>query len=86
MCCKNLNVCFPLLGAQTDVEVDNPLNKMSEEEKEAEAEELAKLLSKLNKNGLVKSAAIGPDGKPVELNIEEDWEQTFPDVLLYTLV
>lgn len=72
MCCKNLNVCFPLLGAQTDVEVDNPLNKMSEEEKEAEAEELAKLLSKLNKNGLVKSAAIGPDGKPVELNIEED--------------
>jgi hypothetical protein len=45
---------------------------MSEEEKELEAEKLAKLLSTLNEKGIVKPVAIGPDGKPVDINTAED--------------
>jgi hypothetical protein len=59
-------------GAQVDPDVENPLDKMSEEEKELEAEKLANLLSKLNEKGLVKPALIGPDGKPVDINPEDD--------------
>ncbi len=63
---------FFLAGAQADPDVENPLDKMSEEEKEREAEKLAILLSKLNEKGIVKPVAIGPDGKPVEINTEDD--------------
>lgn len=59
-------------GAQVDPNVENPLDNMSEEEKEIEAERLANLLSKLNEQGIVKPVAIGPDGKPVEINTEDD--------------
>ena len=45
---------------------------MSEEEKELEAEKLANLLSKLNEKGVVKPVAIGPDGKPVDINTEDE--------------
>ncbi|XP_028410018.1 synembryn-A-like [Dendronephthya gigantea] len=62
----------PMTGAQVDPNVENPLDKMTEEEKELEAERLANLLSKLNKQGIVKPVAIGPDGKPVEISNEED--------------
>ncbi|CAB3977166.1 synembryn-A-like [Paramuricea clavata] len=62
----------PMTGAQVDPNVENPLDKMSEEEKELEAEKLAILLSKLNEKGLVKPALIGPDGKPVDINPEDD--------------
>lgn len=45
---------------------------MTQEEKEEEAEKLANLLSKLNQKGLVKPVAVGPDGKPVEINPDDD--------------
>jgi hypothetical protein len=45
---------------------------MSEEEKELEAEKLANLLSKLKDKGIVKPVAIGPDGKPVDINTEDE--------------
>lgn len=59
-------------GAQVDPNIENPLDKMTQEEKEEEAEKLANLLSKLNEKGLVKPVAVGPDGKPVEINPDDD--------------
>lgn len=54
-------------GAQTDKTIENPLEKMSEEEKEQEAEKLVTLFEKLNEKGVVKPVGIGRDGKPKEI-------------------
>lgn len=57
----------PMTGAQTDKTIENPLEKMSEEEKEQEAEKLVTLFEKLNEKGVVKPVGIGRDGKPKEI-------------------
>ncbi|XP_037938590.1 synembryn [Teleopsis dalmanni] len=59
--------------AQSDINViigryeppkKNPLEGMSEEQKEHEAMELANLIEKLHNSGIVKPCRIGEDGKP----------------------
>ena len=44
----------------------NPLDEMSEQEKEQEAEKLASLIQDLNRRGVIKTAQVGPDGRPQE--------------------
>lgn len=39
---------------------------MTEQEKEEEAEKLAGLIQDLNRKGLIKTAQVGPDGRPQE--------------------
>ena len=41
----------------------NPLDEMSEQEKEEEAEKLASLIQDLNRRGVIKTAQVGPDGR-----------------------
>ncbi|XP_055336613.1 synembryn-A-like [Paramacrobiotus metropolitanus] len=62
----------PITGA-VKVEGPNPMEGMSEEQKEYYAHELALALDKLIKKGDIKPAAIGPDGRP----------QMIDDVLKY---
>ena len=40
---------------------------MTEEEKEEEAEKLVKLIHDLNRKGVIKTAQVGPDGRPQEI-------------------
>lgn len=58
-----------------DKTIENPLDKMSEEEKEQEAEKLVNLLGKLNEKGVVKPVGIGNDGKPKEIGNVEDGKE-----------
>lgn len=44
----------------------NPLDEMSEQEKEEEAEKLASLIQDLNRKGVIRTAQVGPDGRPQE--------------------
>ena len=39
---------------------------MTEQEKEEEAEKLAGLIQDLNRKGLIRTAQVGPDGRPQE--------------------
>ena len=56
-----------LLGAiPKDDGKPNPLDEMSEQEKEEEAEKLANLIHDLNRKGVIKTAQVGPDGRPQE--------------------
>lgn len=56
-----------LLGAiPKDDGKSNPLDEMTEQEKEEEAEKLAGLIQDLNRKGLIKTAQVGPDGRPQE--------------------
>ena len=56
-----------LLGAiPKDDGKPNPLDEMSEQEKEEEAEKLASLIHDLNRKGVIKTAQVGPDGRPQE--------------------
>jgi len=58
---------YLLLGAiPKDDGKPNPLDEMSEQEKEEEAEKLANLIRDLNRKGLIKTAQVGPDGRPQE--------------------
>ena len=58
---------FMLLGAiPKDDGKPNPLDEMSEQEKEEEAEKLANLIHDLNRKGVIKTAQVGPDGRPQE--------------------
>mgnify|MGYP000023007343 CR=1 FL=1 len=42
----------------------NPLDEMSEQEKEEEAEKLASLIRDLNRRGVIRTAQVGLDGRP----------------------
>lgn len=42
----------------------NPLDEMSEQEKEEEAEKLASLIQDLNRRGVIRTAQVGLDGRP----------------------
>lgn len=56
-----------LLGAiPKDDRKSNPLDEMTEQEKEEEAEKLAGLIQDLNRKGLIRTAQVGPDGRPQE--------------------
>lgn len=56
-----------LLGAiPKDDGKSNPLDEMTEQEKEEEAEKLAGLIQDLNRKGLIRTAQVGPDGRPQE--------------------
>lgn len=44
----------------------NPLDEMSEQEKEEEADKLASLIQDLNSMGVIRTAQVGPDGRPQE--------------------
>lgn len=44
----------------------NPLDEMTEEEKKEEAEKLAGLIRDLNRKGVIRTAQVGPDGRPQE--------------------
>lgn len=58
---------YLLLGAiPKDDGKPNPLDEMSEQEKEEEAEKLANLIHDLNRKGVIKTAQVGPDGRPQE--------------------
>jgi hypothetical protein len=56
----------PVVGC-VELERPSPFEGMSEEQKEYEAMKLVNLISDLQKEGLIKPAMPGPDGKPVEL-------------------
>ena len=49
----------------------NPLDEMSEQEKEEEAEKLVSLIHDLNRRGVIRTAQVGPDGRPQECLREE---------------
>lgn len=54
----------PMIGAiPKDDGKPNPLDEMSEQEKEEEAEKLASLIQDLNRRGVIKTAQVGPDGR-----------------------
>ena len=66
-----------LLGAiPKDDGKPNPLDEMSEQEKEEEAEKLASLIQDLNRRGVIRTAQVGPDGRPQEYqganNVKEE--------------
>lgn len=44
---------------------------MSEQEKEEEAEKLVSLIHDLNRRGVIRTAQVGPDGRPQECLREE---------------
>lgn len=57
----------PMIGAiPKDDGKPNPLDEMTEQEKEEEAEKLAGLIQDLNRKGLIRTAQVGPDGRPRE--------------------
>ncbi len=58
-------------AAYEQTEGDDPLEGMTEEEKQANAEELMGLISKLSSLDVVKPMRIGADGRPREVNEEE---------------
>lgn len=54
----------------------NPLDSMSEEEKEEEAEKLRNLIIELNNLGVIKTAKVGQDGRPVSSEAEGEESAT----------
>ena len=53
---------------------------MSEQEKEEEAEKLAALIQDLNRRGVIRTAQVGPDGRPqAEGEDTEDTQPVNPD-------
>lgn len=55
----------PMIGAiPKDDGKANPLDEMSEQEKEEEAEKLASLIRDLNRRGVIRTAQVGLDGRP----------------------
>ncbi|KAE9553321.1 hypothetical protein FO519_003487 [Halicephalobus sp. NKZ332] len=60
---------YGFLGAINDPRrANNPLNHMTEEQKEYEAIQLANAMNKLMDEGIFQPASIGPDGKPVAVS------------------
>ena len=68
MVCQFTDYGFYLLSGAIpkDDGKPNPLDEMSEQEKEEEAEKLANLIHDLNMKGLIKTAQVGPDGRHQE--------------------
>ncbi|XP_068725216.1 synembryn-A-like [Montipora capricornis] len=71
----------PMIGAiPKDDGKPNPLDEMSEQEKEEEAEKLAALIQDLNRRGVIRTAQVGPDGRPqAEGEDTEDTQPVNPD-------
>ena len=64
---KSAHKVNPVVGC-VEPERPSPFEEMSEEQKEYEAMKLVNLIDSLQKDGLIKPALPGPDGKPVEIN------------------
>jgi len=64
---ENAHKINPVVGC-VQPERPSPFEGMSEEQKEYEALKLVNLIDSLQKDGLIKPALPGPDGKPVEIN------------------
>ena len=52
----------------------NPLEEMTEEEKEAEAEKLAVMLRKLNSHGIITAMTVDPQGGLTPMKLPGDKE------------
>ncbi|XP_032218445.1 synembryn-A [Nematostella vectensis] len=59
------NQIDPIIGA-IPPDRPNPLDGMTDEEKEEEAMKLGEMIEHLNKMGVIQTAEIGPDGRPRE--------------------
>jgi len=57
-------------------EKPNPLDSMTEEEKIEEAEKLRNLIIELNNLGVIKTAKVGADGRPVATLDDEETEES----------
>lgn len=57
----------------------NPLDEMSEQEKEEEAEKLALLIRDLNRRGVIRTAQVGLDGRPLTENEDTASSDTTTD-------
>ncbi len=66
-------MCVPFnAGAVTEKSADdNPLKGMTDEEKQANAEEVMSLMEKLTSMNIVKPMKIGEDGRPHEVSEDE---------------
>ena len=64
---ENAHKVNPVVGCVQPVK-PSPFEGMTEEQKEYEAQKLVNLIDSLQKDGLIKPALPGPDGKPVEIN------------------
>lgn len=58
----------PVLGCVMPQPTNNPLDGMSEEQKEYEAEKLAQLVDKLHRGGIIQPCRINEEGKPVPVD------------------
>ena len=56
----------PVTGGPVKHVGPNPLDSMTEEEKEAEAEKLVNLFDQLNKTGVIQVKSLGADGKETD--------------------
>ena len=64
---ENAHKVNPVVGC-VEPERPSPFEGMSEEQKEYEALKLVNLIDSLQKEGMIKPALPGPDGKPVEID------------------
>ena len=64
---ENAHKVNPVVGC-VEPEKPSPFEGMSEEQKEYEAMKLVDLIDSLHKDGVIKPAMPGPDGKPVQIN------------------
>ncbi|XP_053671883.1 synembryn [Anopheles nili] len=68
----------PVVGCYEPPKPD-PLEGMSEEQKEYEAMELVKLMEKLQRQGLIQPCKIGEDGRPVPVDHIMELQEEIPE-------
>lgn len=68
----------PVLGCYEPTHA-NPLEGMSDEQKEYEAMKLVQLMEKLNRSGVVKPCKIGPDGRPEPVDHILELQEEIPE-------
>lgn len=68
----------PVLGCR-EVAKANPLDGMSEEQKEYESEQLLKLMHQLQQTGIFQPARIGPDGTPIPVEHLLELQEELPE-------
>ena len=68
----------PITGC-IEQERKNPLEGMSEEQKEYEAMKLVNVMDQLMKGGLIKPATVGADGKPEAVQHLLQFTENLPD-------
>ncbi|KAL5290526.1 RIC8B.2 family protein [Megaselia abdita] len=67
----------PVLGCR-EVAKPNPLDSMSDEQKEYESEQLLKLMHQLQQTGIFQPARIGPDGTPIPVEHLLELQEELP--------